>query len=110
MSLQPSVEVRALLIRAFPWIQHQAQIIFENFISHMTIIYIYIFIFIYVYVYYVYLYIYIYIYIYICIYIHIYVYVYIYIVYSLVIVFLVWTKRSTNHLRPIKDLVELINI
>ena len=110
MSFQPSVEVRALLIRAFPWIQHQAQIIFENFISHMTIIYIYIFIFIYVYVYYVYLYIYIYIYIYICIYIHIYVYVYIYIVYSLVIVFLVWTKRSTNHLRPIKDLVELINI
>ena len=110
MSFQPSVEVRALLIRAFPWIQHQAQIIFENFISHMTIIYIYIFIFIYIYVYYVYLYIYIYIYIYICIYIHIYVYVYIYIVYSLVIVFLVWTKRSTNHLRPIKDLVELINI
>ena len=39
-----------------------------------------------------------------------YIYIYIYIVYSSVIVFLVWTKRSTNHLRPIKDLVELIKI
>ena len=110
MSFQPSVEVRALLIRAFPWIQHQAQIIFENFISHMTIIYIYIYIYICICILCIFIYLYIYLYIYICIYIHIYVYVYIYIVYSLVIVFLVWTKRSTNHLRPIKDLVELIKI
>ena len=92
------MEVRTLLIRAFPWIQHQAQIIFENFISHMTIIYIYIFILIYIYI------------CILCIFIYLYIYIYIYIVYSSVIVFLVWTKRSTNHLRPIKDLVELIKI